>query len=65
MEKLIEQFYPNYACEEDFLELPIDIDDVHFLNECRYECNGYPKIIRLKESFKEEDLLIKEVEIAK
>ena len=29
MEELIEQFYPNYAWKEDFLEVLTDIDDVH------------------------------------
>ena len=65
MEELIEQFYPNYAWKEDFLEILTNIDDVHFLSEWRYEYNGYPKIIRLKESFKEEKLLTEDEEIAK
>ena len=54
MEKLIEQFYHNDARKEDFLEIPTDIHDVHFLMECKYEYDEYPKRVRLKEPFKEE-----------
>ena len=62
---MIEQFYPNYEWKEDLLKIQIDIDDVHFLIECRYEYNGYLNRIRLKESYKEEELLTKEEEITK
>ena len=54
MEELIEQFYPNYAWEEDFIEIPTDIDDIHFLIECRNEYDQYHERIRIKEPFKEE-----------
>lgn len=36
MESLIEYFNANYAWEENYLEMPIDIDDVHCLMECSY-----------------------------
>ena len=52
MEELIEQFYSNYAWKEDFLEIPTDIGNVHFLIECRYEYDEYLKRVRLKDLLK-------------
>ena len=65
MEEFIEQFYSNYAWTENYLEITADTDDIYFLIECRYEYNEYPKTIRLKDPFKEEELLTEEEEITK
>lgn len=46
IELIINNYYPNYDwtdCTVDFLELPDDIDDIHFLIECRDEYVAYPK----------------------
>ena len=51
MEELVEQFYSNYAWKEDFIEISININDVHFLIECGYEYNEYLKRIILKKPF--------------